>query len=549
MIIYLMRIPLNGKDMSDTVQQRFLRNGLFVTLACAALASLPFVLFCIASANNVIPPASVETFNEPAVSGGEPACLYAECTGTLESTSHHRLGVPHPPIRINSDFELGTKFPGGIISNLDIDGGGYGYGIYIGNCSNPFVIENCTISNVSGYSGHPYFMDAAISIQSCGGGIIKNNVVNGGVYGIYISIAGHCEIVGNTISGSSADGIHLEQSPDASIRLNSIGYCIYNAIYLTLDSHRATILKNTCVNNAGSGVYINRCDNILICNCTFDSDGNNGITAMASDNLRIANTSLCDNFGDGAYIDSCHGFVLETSNTSFNNGNGIQFRCSENITINKCIVIKNKKNGIRFESAKNPQFTGNRIGWNTQEGIWAMESNNSTFRSNRIDRNSIGVYLLTSFYNGIFTENTIDSNTGYAVHILTSSPVQSKHNRFWKNYFISNNEGLSIPQARDDQGMNFWNISGTPHGYGNYWSDWTTPDSDGNGIVDNPYEIAGGSGSKDFFPLTNPTVPETGMNLLCSAALPAAAAVVAACTAPFRTRPHSVHRYRNLQRT
>lgn len=44
---------------------------------------------------------------------------------------------------------------------------------------------------------------------------------------------------------------------------------------------------------------------------------------------------------------------------------------------------------------------------------------------------------------------------------------------------------------------NWWAIEG----HGNYWSDWTLPDNDMNGIVDTPYNISGGS-AKDNYPLT-----------------------------------------------
>ena len=50
---------------------------------------------------------------------------------------------------------------------------------------------------------------------------------------------------------------------------------------------------------------------------------------------------------------------------------------------------------------------------------------------------------------------------------------------------------------------NRWNHSGI----GNYWSDWTTPDQDTDGIVDFPYNISGTAGAKDYFPLADPWIP------------------------------------------
>jgi len=65
------------------------------------------------------------------------------------------------------------------------------------------------------------------------------------------------------------------------------------------------------------------------------------------------------------------------------------------------------------------------------------------------------------------------------------------------NSFINNNGNSK--QAFDDKGkVNNWN-NGT---LGNYWSDWTSPDKNQDGIVDIPYNISGSTGSKDYHPLT-----------------------------------------------
>jgi nitrous oxidase accessory protein NosD len=94
------------------------------------------------------------------------------------------------------------------------------------------------------------------------------------------------------------------------------------------------------------------------------------------------------------------------------------------------------------------------------------------------------------------------------------------NNCIWNNTFIGNNGAggvydINHAQALDDDPFleNHWNISGSPHGYGNYWSDWTGPDANINGIVDSPYNIAGSAGANDSYPLTTPQapIPEFGM--------------------------------------
>jgi len=66
-------------------------------------------------------------------------------------------------------------------------------------------------------------------------------------------------------------------------------------------------------------------------------------------------------------------------------------------------------------------------------------------------------------------------------------------------------------QAYDD-GANRWNSSS----YGNYWSDWTKPDINTDGIVDMPYAIASGS-NVDHYPTTFATrLDKVGPNVTVS---------------------------------
>jgi len=94
-------------------------------------------------------------------------------------------------------------------------------------------------------------------------------------------------------------------------------------------------------------------------------------------------------------------------------------------------------------------------------GIY-MHSNQSIIYGNNISNNNYGIYLSGSSYNIIY------------------------------NNFISNTNN-----AYDD-GSNTWNDTV----YGNYWSDYTGVDSNGDGIGDIPYDISGGD-NNDYYPLVN----------------------------------------------
>jgi parallel beta-helix repeat protein len=124
-------------------------------------------------------------------------------------------------------------------------------------------------------------------------------------------------------------------------------------------------------------------------------------------------------------------------------------------------------------------------------GISLYISRDNTLTSNTCSNNRRGISLQSSSGN-ILTYNNITDNIAYGVFIGWS---RSNFNIIHHNNFINN-----YIQAYDDTGTNYWNTSTE----GNYWSDWTSPDTNNDGIVDYPYQIDGGAGAMDYYPLVNP---------------------------------------------
>lgn len=141
--------------------------------------------------------------------------------------------APHAPIRIDSDADFltvpgvtnnatgnGTVWNPWIIENWEIDGTGSGYGIYIGNTTEYFVVRNCSLYGASGV-----FL-AGIADDS---GLILNNVQNGTVFnntsdfndqsGISINDSGNCTVMNNTVNFND-QGIFLNRGFNNTIRNN-----------------------------------------------------------------------------------------------------------------------------------------------------------------------------------------------------------------------------------------------------------------------------------------------------------------------------------------
>lgn len=162
---------------------------------------------------------------------------------------------------------------------------------------------------------------------------------------------------------------------------------------------------------------------------------------------------------------------------------------------------------------------------NASENSYAvmMEySNSCSLKGPTISHNNYGVYMEDCSFNTV-TGGLFYMNDNYAIYL-----GYCEYNIVTGNKFQYNNGAGDVYdpyhiQAYDDDFSvsNSWN--GTSGG--NYWQDWLTPDANGDGIVDVPYELSGGFSlfgggvAKDFMPLTGAQViPE----------LPALVPVVAA---------------------
>jgi parallel beta-helix repeat protein len=170
-------------------------------------------------------------------------------------------------------------------------------------------------------------------------------------------------------------------------------------------------------------------------------------------------------------------------------------------------IISNNTCSLSGDAIYLSQSSGNTIGDNNcsdggANGIYLSQSSGNTINNNTCSSNSwLGMFFESSNSNTI-AWNDVCNNTKEGIYIMSGSL-----NRIWNNTFINNNGTGSIYnanriQVHDDGTNNRWNTSGTPHGYGNSWSDWRAPDDNWDWIVDNPYDISGSAGAKDRYPLT-----------------------------------------------
>jgi parallel beta-helix repeat protein len=160
------------------------------------------------------------------------------------------------------------------------------------------------------------------------------------------------------------------------------------------------------------------------------------------------------------------------------------------------LTIRNGVYGVHlgYDTFDNAVFD-NIVTDNQEVGIFLDFSTSTTVSGNVVTNTDYYGIHLQAAQSNVMSGNTLGAN-----QIGIYSYASSNDNQVYHNDFIDNDQNAC------DHGDNIWD-NGYPSG-GNYWSDFDEPsegayDENGDGIVDSPYSIPGGS-SQDRYPLMHP---------------------------------------------
>ena len=364
-------------------------------------------------------------------------------------------------------------------------------GIYL-ESSNRNRVSNSTCSMSVGYGIRLY------SSSSCV--IDDSNCSDLGGYGVFVG-SSMSDLVRNNRLRMTDTGIEIVQSSSVTILNNTISNCFYAGIHLNY-SLRSRLIQNTL---DGDGVMI---DGNLLSHwnshmITADNTVNGRVLRYLS-NISGQTVPL----GAGQVILANSNDTIVSGHNLSDASSGVEAGFCSRITITS-VQCSNSTFGVRLYEISDSIVSLNMLNWNRFDGARLVHVDSSTVNLNNISGNlGNGLRLESSLQNDI-VENRVWSNTQFGVYLAAATIG----NTIWNNSFAYNSgtdetyDTLLI-QAFDQTGMNHWNSTGTPYGYGNYWYDWTTPDaSPPTGIVDLPYNISGLAGAKDYFPLTTPPEP------------------------------------------
>jgi len=365
------------------------------------------------------------------------------------------------------------------------------YSLYFSNADDCYMLDNDIKYQGSGSFGSwSVVVSNSDRLNITGGAVIYDRL------GIQISGCADTELYDVDVQhmfGTGGTGLSIESSSTDTI----IHYCNFSSniyginVAVSAGTTGTRITQNDFWDQTAYTMAI-YADETRIDNNTIVLDDEDGILLYA-ENCTIENNTIIitgSAGGPGIYVFEAYNNTIQYNNISSPSsyGKGIEVIDSEynNITYNE---LWNMNRGIDMIGANYTLLRGNTIGQCTR-GMELDTCTDNTIQANDLLSNPIGLYA-SSCSDIVVKENDIDDSGTYGIQYTGCMGISTYHNSFTNHTF-------PVLAAWDDS-ANKWNLSALSGG--NFYDNYTSPDANGDGIVDNPIGLGGGS--IDYYPFAN----------------------------------------------
>ena len=349
-------------------------------------------------------------------------------------------------------------------------------------------------------------------------------LVDAGIYYENVVVNKTVALIGENKDTTVIDG--SEEGIVVTITTNSVNvseFKIRNGWFgILLDgSNSCTVTSNNIVSHEGYGIKLSSSSGNNVSGNMILNNGYGIYLHDSGNNTFIYNNMTGNSYNFEVWGDSLSHFIqdIDTSNTV--DGKPIYYWINQhnkqspvdagyvaivnstNVTI-KDLSLRNNGQGVLFVHTTNSTIE-NVNASNTYRAIHLYNCDNNTIIGNTLSNNMYGIDLLNCS-NNTFTRNNISDNTNYGIYLHDNS----SNNTIYNNLFTFN----IVRNVFDNGSANIWNVTKTlginivngPYFGGNYYSDYTGVDNDGDDIGDSPHVIPGTAGSVDYLPLIRPGI-------------------------------------------
>lgn len=265
---------------------------------------------------------------------------------------------------------------------------------------------------------------------------------------------------------------------------------------VTLSGRQNVTIKNLDIKNYVVSVWLNQSTNntirdnsmLTFMNVILDSSSKNQITG---NNITGQDTG----YGYGVQVNSGSSKNTILGNSFTDTGIGVRVEGGDyNLISENCFIRGGTSVLVRSDYniiSKNTMVDG-RGGIS----VTGSGSHNTIFGNNIIGKSKCGIKLYWGSSNTFYENYVANCSVGVKLGFDREYPDRKvEDNVFYHNSFVNNTQDVSIGFVPDS---NFWRKGEK----GNYWSNYSGIDSDGDGVGDTAYII--NENNIDYFPLMEP---------------------------------------------